>query len=327
MVGCWDHARPPVSLRCIADGLKVKDVLRTKLGLGIILIALSCSAQQMTTEEYYQTQVRHLFDGLTDPPAANARVFSIYKELVEYTDRRFPVYPFQQYTAGQATLQGIYLDISIAADPDIEVTRFWLAHEWGHMMHGDPLNQLTPVGQYRMFAGGSGAEDSADRFAARFMRVRNHDIGPILDFFCSAPDSGSDFTHSSGLQRALNVAVSYGLPDRHVSVPCAETPDSASHSSDFTNEVRRMADASRHNFSTVKGAAGGNDIYESTVKLNGFGWRDLKCEFDASDASSAGDCSYVLNVSDQSQVDSRYEAVSNAVDAAVPGLDRGGRHL
>jgi hypothetical protein len=153
-------------------------------------------------------------------------------ELVGYSNHAFPVYPAQQFTAGQATLGGIYLDISIAADPSVEVTRFFLAHEWGHMMHGDPLNELTPLGRYRMAMGARAAEDNADTYAATYMRYRNHDIRPVIDFFCALPDFGPGDSHSSGVDRAKHVAAIYGVPDKHVDVPCADNNNSNGNASE-----------------------------------------------------------------------------------------------
>jgi hypothetical protein len=199
---------------------------RVRVALGtVILLFVLCElglAQDPALQQFYNTQVLHAFDGMDHPAAANARVLSIWFELANYSKHRFPVYPAQQFTAGQATLSGIYLDISIAADPSVEVTRFFLAHEWGHMMHGDPLSQFTPLGQYRMLVGGTTVEDSADVYAATFMRYQNHNIKPVVDFFCALPDAGPSDTHSPGPARAAKVARIYGLkgPD-----PCGSGND------------------------------------------------------------------------------------------------------
>jgi hypothetical protein len=192
-------------------------------------VAIVIYAQQLSPQEFYQTQVAAAFRGMRDPAAANLRVRSIWLELVQYSKHMFPVYPAQQFDAGQATLGGIYLDVSIAADPSIEVTRFFLAHEWGHMMHGDPLNQLTPIGRYRMTVGARAAEDAADTYAATFFRYQHHDIRPVIAFFCDMPDSGPGDSHANGVDRAKHVARIYGSPGDIPDVSCAHDPVAPNH--------------------------------------------------------------------------------------------------
>jgi hypothetical protein len=78
-----------------------------------------------------------------------------------------------------------------------------------------------------------------------------------------------------------------------------------------------MGEASKHKFSTVKGSDHGNGYYESSIKLTGLGWHDLKCEFQI-DADTVDECGYTLSVGDQSQADAQYAALANAVDHALP---------
>jgi hypothetical protein len=172
------------------------------------------------------------------------------------------------------------------------------------MMHGDPLNQFTPIGRYRMLVGGRDIEDKADAYDATFMRYQDHDIRPVLDFLCSIPDAGPGDPHSSGPDRAKHVVAIYSVPDRRIKVPCAEDDDSSSDSAQFENGIRTMAEASRHKFSAVRGSALGNGRYESSIKLTGLGWRDEKYEFSI-DGENVDHCGYVLSMHDQSQVDSQ----------------------
>lgn len=184
--------------------------------------------QDQTMQQFYETQVAQAFHAAANPQAANARVRSIWMELARYSKYQFPVLPAQNFTGGQAIPCCIYLDISIAADPSVEITRFFLAHEWGHMMHRDPLTQLSPVGQYKILMGGTAIEDSADVYAATFMRYQNHDIKPVLAFFCTLPDAGPGDTHSSGPVRARNVARIYGLGNAD---PCTSVESGSSNTS------------------------------------------------------------------------------------------------
>src|ERR1700722_17304796 len=215
----------------------------------VVMTLLMClssrrgDAQEPSTEEFWQNQVVNGITGIQNPAAANARVRSIWMELVMHSKHMFPVYPSQQFTAGQATIGGIYLDLSIAADPSVEVTRFFLAHEWGHMMHGDPLNQFVAIGQYRMLVGPRAVEDKADTYAATFMRYQHHDIRPVLEFLCAIPDAGPADPHSSRPDRAKHVAATYGVPDQTIKVPCAEDDeDSSTSSAQLESGIGAMAE-------------------------------------------------------------------------------------
>ena len=94
------------------------------------LAAWQCHAQSPALQQYCESQLLAARAGMQHIPQVNMRVSTIWQELVHYSGEVFPVYASQQCTAGQSTPYGIYLDISIASDPSIEVTRFFLAHEW-----------------------------------------------------------------------------------------------------------------------------------------------------------------------------------------------------
>ena len=243
-----------------------------------------CFAQD-NPEAFYNSQIAHFFEGLDDPQAANARVRGIWMELVLYSHHEFAVVPAQNFTAGQALPSGvILLDLSIAADPSVEVTRFFLAHEWGHEMHGDPLRALTPVGQYLMATGGTQIEDNADVYAATFMSHQGHDIQPVIDFFCALPDAGPSDTHSAGPIRAGKIAKIYGMGEDN---PCMDpNPDvhEIAPSPTLDEGIRHMALSARNGFS----GTGSN----STVKLQ------LPASAKISDCTvENGECKYILNIS------------------------------
>lgn len=174
------------------------------------MAALRCHAQSPEIQQFCESQMLAARVGMQNIPQLNMRVMTIWRELVQYSGEAYPVYASQQCTAGQSTPYGIYLDVSIASDPSVEVTRFFLAHEWGHMTYGDPLPHLANVGQYQMLTGSTAIEDRADAYAARFMRAGAYDILPVLNFFCGIPPSPAGDTHSRGKDRARNVAHIYG---------------------------------------------------------------------------------------------------------------------
>ncbi|MGA8433083.1 MAG: hypothetical protein WB729_24895 [Candidatus Sulfotelmatobacter sp.] len=238
--------------RCFARGIR--------LGLAtLFLVHLSVAQDQ----GFYSQYVAHAFDGLRNPAAANARVLSIWLKLRDYSGRQFAVLPAEQFTAGRATPNGIYLDVSIAADPSVDVTRFFLAHEWGHMVHLDPLLGLSPVGRYQMLLGGKTVEDKADAYAAAFMRRYHYDLAPVLEFLCSIPDTGPADSHSSGPVRAANVARVYGSTD----APSCEQPPSPSDSNLCPGLLKVIAQAGER-FKAFKGERSGNG-YKSTYMLPG----------------------------------------------------------
>jgi len=134
----------------------------------------------------------------------------------------YPVLPSQQYTAGMSLPNGVVLlDLSIAADDNEEVTAFFLAHEWGHQVLGHPYISLTPYGRFLMAIGGTAAEDAADRYGAKFLKAKDYEIDPVLQFLCSIPAGPPGDTHSSGQVRARRVAAAYGISSTN---PCESTP-------------------------------------------------------------------------------------------------------
>lgn len=192
------------------------------------MAAWQCHAQSPALQQFCESQLLAARAGMQHIPQVNMRVSTIWQELVHYSGEAFPVYASQQCTAGQSTPYGIYLDISIASDPSIEVTRFFLAHEWGHMTYGDPLPHLANIGQYQMLTGTTAIEDRADAYAARFMRAGGYDILPVLNFFCAIPPSPAGDTHSTGEDRARNVAQIDGYDGDY---PCKSHEDPSDHAS------------------------------------------------------------------------------------------------
>jgi hypothetical protein len=284
-------------------------ILRFKLIIVLVIILGSlaaCGQPEVDEQTFYNTYVAHAFDALNNPAAANARVFSIWSELVFYSKHMFPIYPAEQFTLGHATMVGIYLDLSVVADPNLEVTRFWLAHEWGHMMHGDPLNQLTALGQYRALMGGTSVEDDADTYAATFMRYQDHDIKPVLDFLCSLPGGGGADAHRTGPERAIHVARIYSVPDKDIKAPCEPKEDEQANRATLVASIRAMAETSKTHIPA-----------DPTVQLS-FGGFNQKCEI----IDDPHECDYVLPVTDQSQVDTQFDKLASAIDDAVPSWKR-----
>jgi hypothetical protein len=180
--------------------------LRTLL---FVAVAGAAVFAQGNAALYFQNQIQNYWRALNDP-TTNARVQQIWLDLVSYSGTMRPVIPAQQFNAGQSLPNGIVLlDLSIAGDPDENVTAFWLAHEYGHQVLGHPQLGATPWGQYIAMRAGTTNEDAADRWAARFMRAKGYDVEPALDFLCTVPSAPGD-SHSTGPRRAANVARAFG---------------------------------------------------------------------------------------------------------------------
>lgn len=159
---------------------------------------------------FWARQMGGLQRAVTDP-SINQRVYEIWIELVEDTGMMFPVWPAQQNNLGQALPNGvILLDLSVAGDDEESVTAFWLAHEYGHQVIGHPRLMITQMGQFIVALGGTRIEDDADRWAARFLNRNSYDIDPVLEFLCDMPGGGAADMHSTGPQRARNVASAFG---------------------------------------------------------------------------------------------------------------------
>jgi hypothetical protein len=222
------------------------------LSISLIPLTIFCrlaQAQPYTSSEFYLGQYQNALRALDDPHAAQLRVSSIWGDLSDYSGRSFQIFPAQSFMAGMAMPQGIYLDIAIAADPSISVTRFFLAHEWGHMMHGDPLISLI-TSTYRIpYANNSGAEDRADDYAAHWFAYRGYDIRPALNFLCNAPDGGAQDTHSPGPARAEHLARVYGYA---TSYACADAQGTESSENLLLKELKLIVAGSRNRFTTMK---------------------------------------------------------------------------
>jgi hypothetical protein len=134
--------------------------------------------------------------------------------------------------------EGIYLDLSIAGAPDINVTRFFLAHEWGHLEHGDLLRRytFTPSDVSTPFSlpvsSSTEIEDKADSYAATFMYRQEHDVTAVIAFLCRIPVVPGD-AHSSGPVRAKHVARLNGIRGND---PCANEPPQNGTAHGTTNE-------------------------------------------------------------------------------------------
>ena len=172
--------------------------------------------QELT--DFYERQMQSFQRALNDP-TVNDRVFTIWEELVEYSGQMYPVFPNQTFSAGQALPSGaILLDVAIAGYEDVEVTAFWLAHEYAHQVMGHPRLQVALVGSWMAAQSTRRREDQADVWAARFMLKYDYPIEPVLDFLCEMPVVEFD-THSPGPDRAKQVAKAYGYDDIG-DVPC-----------------------------------------------------------------------------------------------------------
>lgn len=265
--------------------------------------------------DFRRTQALNAMHFASSPYEGNARVLRIWRQLINYTGHVFPVYEAQSYQAGMATLSGIYLDISIAGDPEEEVTTFFLAHEWGHMENQDPLNNLTPFGQYQLLLGGTAQEDRADTFAAMFMRHYHHDIRPVVAFLCALPDGPPGDTHSTGPERAAHLQSFFGI---HREDPCQSDEDAAREEEvRFSNGITAMVAATLNNFRNVKGNRDGSGYVSSiTLPLAG---RNATCEIHAFDPTNWNDCRYLFVVRDQGTIDDEYEHIVEVVDASTSG--------
>jgi hypothetical protein len=178
--------------------------------------------------EFWDDYKQWADDATAHPASTNLRVEGIRKELSRYSGARhqYPVLPAESFAAGKATPGGIYLDLSIAGAPDLNVTRFFLAHEWGHMVHGDPVRQFTftPGGASTPLSlpvsSSTTIEDRADSYAATFMYRQQYDVTAVIEFLCRIPVVPGDL-HSSGADRAKHVA---RINELHEDDPCADTP-------------------------------------------------------------------------------------------------------
>lgn len=182
---------------------------RVLLPIALTAVIVATSAAQSDPREYFATQVQNYWRALRDP-STNSRVQRIWLDLVAYSGLMRPVVPAKQFNAGQALPNGVVLlDLSIAGDPNENVTAFWLGHEYGHQVLGHPQLGMTPWGQFLAMRAGTSNEDSADRWAARFLKAKGYDVAPVVAFLCGVPSAPND-SHSTGLERAAAVARAYG---------------------------------------------------------------------------------------------------------------------
>jgi hypothetical protein len=232
-----------------------------KLLLLSCVASISASAQQ-TAEEFHQSQIDNFYLGINDP-GTRKKVDGIWFDLAQYSYEHYVVVAAQQFTAGQALPSGIILlDVSIAGDPHGDVTRFFLAHEWGHQHYGDPYKSLTLFGPYYLATTGTKTEDRADLYATAFMKKRGYDIDRPVEFFCSLPDAGPADTHSNGPTRAKNISSAYwgnAIPDD----PCNPTWNSI----DFNKKLKLFISEAPVAFESLRDHEIHNGMYLAATKF------------------------------------------------------------
>ena len=180
--------------------------------------------------EYFHREWNDARRALSNPGAVQAMVARIHRQLRRHSGKSFPVYPYQTNQIGRALPGGaILIDLSTLGKPP-EVVAFWLAHEWAHQDLGHTPNIFShPSQSYRAWQRQAlyptANEDDADVYAGRFLAEYGYDIARVLRSLCRLPSSPYDQTHSTGPQRALNVARAYrSNGGRHVASPCTAGP-------------------------------------------------------------------------------------------------------
>lgn len=157
-----------------------------------------------------------------NPYNTSSRVGRIYRELVSFSGKEFALFPAQTGTIGQAHNGGIIIiDISKLSEPD-EILAFWLAHEWGHQDLGHATNIYKPYqsNSWQIRELPTEKEDSADRYAAKFLRHEGYSIDRVLAHLESLPTSPYDHSHSPGWQRARIVSNAYRGDSNRKKIPC-----------------------------------------------------------------------------------------------------------
>jgi hypothetical protein len=199
-------------------------------------------------QSFIQSYLADFYQGLSNP-RLQTKMWLIWNDLHQYSGQTYRVLPAEQFTAGQALPGGvILLDVSIAGNPNDNVTRFFLAHEWGHQVHGDPYTGMTTIGRYKMAITGTQTEDNADQYATTFMKARGYDIDGAVKFFCALPDAGPADTHSSGIVRAANISRWY-WGDSAPKDPCNPTTSDI----DMKDTLAKIIAEASTNFSSLKG--------------------------------------------------------------------------
>ena len=146
-----------------------------------------------------------------DPFNSQSRVGKIYRKLVKYSGKHFPLYTAQTNQIGQAHHGGIIIiDISKLNEPE-EILAFWLAHEWGHQDLGHQSNIYQPVQktkwEYNILP--TKKEDEADAYAAKFLAEMDYDIDSVVYQLSKLPTNPFNHSHSDGPLRALHVKKVY----------------------------------------------------------------------------------------------------------------------
>ncbi len=182
---------------------------KTLLLLLLFLIHVTCLGQDQNFEYYKRTQ-NGVYNAIKNPDI-NRKVFRVWERLVQYTGKRYPVYPAQNYNLGQALPGGIILlDLSIAGETE-SILAFWLAHEYAHQVLGHTNLMLQRNSNLLFALAGTKFEDEADIWAANFIKKYKYDVGFVLNFFCDLPNDPNDRSHSKSLDRASAVAKIFNI--------------------------------------------------------------------------------------------------------------------
>jgi hypothetical protein len=277
------------------------------------LVSVALPAPGLAQDDFMSTQFHRALDTLQDPAAANSRVRHIWTQLAAYSGHRYPVLPAQQFDAGNAQAGYIYLDVSIAGDPHESVTRFFLAHEWGHEENGDPLTGMISA-IFVPIASNPDAEDNADRYAATFMSRHNDDIRPALTFLCNLPDGGPSDTHSPGPDRAEHLAEVYGYTSDYA-CPTESADDL------LEKEVKDLVRSSETGFRFGrKNRASGETRFSTPITINE---HDSACV--VSDGADNIYCKVDVRYEEKGESESAedaFDSIENAIDSAFPDFTK-----
>lgn len=246
------------------------------LVVGSVTLLPAVTHAQSTLDQFRKVAAVNFLRAQLDP-TTNARVEQIWWQLFRRTGHVYRVLPSQNFNIGQALPFGvILLDLSTAGDPSPEVTAFFLAHEWAHQELGHVNLTVAQQGAIMMALGPTANEDSADRWAARFVKDAGYDTGPIYDYLCALPGGGPGDVHSSGPERA-HIAQA-AIRDRGGDVCAGDSNDRGSGPGGgggaFADGLRQFMDAAPTHFANIRGrylrTNVGDRVFTVTVSLPGF---------------------------------------------------------
>ncbi len=183
----------------------LKNMIRLHSVIMLFFISVELFAQTAEQQIIYK-KLNKYYNGIYKPAKEDSTLTDIYNQLVSYSGMQYYIYITNNFKWGHAHNRGIILiDSTILSKPK-EVLSYVIAHEWGHVILGHQANLFnTSDNNWDFSISSIDIEAEADRYAGKFLAVKDYNISVVIEFLMYLPASAKWHTHTSGTESFTNV--------------------------------------------------------------------------------------------------------------------------